>query len=35
MSENIAVILKNLNSKDATKRVKAAKVLGELGNRKS
>ena len=35
MSTNITELLKNLNSKDPIKRVKAAKVLGELGNRKA
>ncbi|MCE7745475.1 MAG: HEAT repeat domain-containing protein [Candidatus Heimdallarchaeota archaeon] len=35
MSATITELLKSLKSKDATKRVKAAKVLGELGNRKA
>jgi len=35
MSDNIAQILKNLESNDPKKRKQAAKMLGELGNRKA
>ncbi|MCK5298960.1 MAG: HEAT repeat domain-containing protein, partial [Candidatus Heimdallarchaeota archaeon] len=35
MSTNITELLKSLKSKDVLKRVKAAKILGELGNRKA